>query len=73
MNEAVALQLAGLQAQVLWGDFSSLQTNRYDDIENFLSDRIVSANRSRTRGEWKVALGDAHKVSVHIYTHYSTY
>lgn len=62
VNEAVALQLAGLQAQVLWGDFTQSQTNRYDEIENFLPERIVSSSRSRTREEWKAAIGEAHKV-----------
>ena len=62
MNEAVALQLAGLQAQVLWGDHSQRLASRYDEIESFLPERIVSGNPSRTRNEWKAAIGDAHKV-----------
>ena len=63
VNEAVALQLAGLQAQVLWGDYSSSLTNRYDEIENFLPERIIAGNPSKTRDEWKHAIGDAHKVA----------
>ncbi len=62
MNEAVALQLAGLQAQVLWGDFVQSQNKRYDEIENFLPERVISGNRSRTRDEWKRVIGEAHKV-----------
>ena len=62
MNEAVALQLAGLQAQVLWGDYTTTLPTRYDEIEQYLPSRIILGNRRKTREDWKRALGDAHKV-----------
>lgn len=62
VNEAVALQLAGLQAQVLWGTFDPNLTSRYDEIEQFLPLRIVQSNKSKTREDWKKAIGNAHKV-----------
>ena len=67
MNEAVALQLAGLQAQVLWGTFDPNLTSRYDEIEQFLPLRIVQSNKSKTREDWKKAIGNAHKVKSHNY------
>ena len=63
MNEAVALQLASLQAQVLWGDYEPSMLSRYDEIENFLPARIIAANRTRTRDEWKRIIAEVHKVS----------
>ena len=62
VNEAVALQLAGLQAQVLWGTFDPNLTSRYDEIEQFLPLRIIQSNKSKTREDWKKAIGNAHKV-----------
>lgn len=63
VNEAVALQLAGLQAQVLWGTFDPNLTSRYDEIEQFVPLRIIQTNKSKTREDWKRAIGNAHKVS----------
>lgn len=63
VNEAVALQLAGLQAQVLWGTFDPNLTARYDEIEQFVPLRIIQTNKSKTREDWKKAIGNAHKVS----------
>ena len=62
MNEAVALQLAGLQAQVLFGDHGPSLTSRYDEIEQFLAPRIIQSNRAKTREEWKGDIEEAHKV-----------
>lgn len=62
MNEAVALQLAGLQAQVLFGDHAPSITSRYDEIEQFLATRIVQGNRAKTREDWKRDIEEAHKV-----------
>lgn len=62
VNEAVALQLAGLQAQVLWGAFDANLISRYDEIEQFIPVRIISSNKSKTREDWKKAIGNAHKV-----------
>ena len=65
MNEAVSLQLAGLQAQVLWGEFNPSLPNRYDEIEQYLPQRIIQGNRSYTREDWKRAIGESHKVRSH--------
>lgn len=62
VNEAVALQLAGLQAQVLWGAFDPNLFSRYDEVEQFLPVRIIAGNKSKTRDDWKKAIGHAHKV-----------
>lgn len=61
VNEAVALQLAGLQAQVLFGDHAPSITSRYDEIEQFLATRIVQGNRAKTREDWKRDIEEAHK------------
>ena len=66
MNEAVSLQLAGLQAQVLWGTFDPNLTSRYDEIEQFLPMRIIQSNKSKTRDDWKKAIGNAHKVRMNV-------
>ena len=62
MNEAVALQLAGLQSQVLWGDHNPSMHTRYDETETYLPQRIISGNRTKTRDDWKAAIGEAHRV-----------
>lgn len=63
MNVGVALQQAGLQAQVLWGNYEPSMHSRYDEIEDYLPDRIIASGKTRTREEWKRAIADAHRVS----------
>lgn len=62
MNENVALQLAGLQAQVLWGDYSAAMASRYDEVEQYLPERLIVNNRTHTRDDLKTAIAEAHKV-----------
>ena len=62
MTEKVALQLAGLQAQVLWGEFDPRAMSRYSDVESYLPQRILTENRRMSEEEWKGALAGAHKV-----------
>ena len=62
MNEAVALQQAGLQSQVLWGNHEPSKLSRYNEIEDYLPARIIASNEVRTREEWKRAISDAHRV-----------
>ena len=62
VNEAVALQLAGLHAQVLWGEYNKDMGTRYNEIEQFLPQRIISGNKTKTREGWKQAIAQAHEV-----------
>ena len=62
VNEDVALQLAGLQAQVLWGNFDPALSSRYNEVEQYLHPRIISSNKSKTREDWKKSIAEAHKV-----------
>ena len=62
INEKVALQLAGLHAQVLWGDYDRSLMNRYDDLRQYLHPRIMSANKSYTMDDWKLEIAMAHEV-----------
>lgn len=63
-TERVALQLAGLQAQILWGDYDEEKMSRYDDLESYLPERIIS-NRGitppRSREGWKLEIADSHR------------
>ncbi len=58
----MALQQAGLQAQVLWGNYDASKFSRYDEIEDYLPARIIASGKTRTRDEWKYSIGEAHKV-----------
>ena len=40
VNDTVALQLAGLQAQILWGDADHTKMSRYEEIDKYLPWRI---------------------------------
>ncbi|XP_064490090.1 myosin-VIIa-like isoform X2 [Ornithodoros turicata] len=57
--ERVALQLAGLQAQVSVGEPSETEElDRYRDVENYIPERIRD---TRPENEWIQALSTAHK------------
>ena len=62
INQDVALQLAGLHAQVLWGDHVQGMGSRYDEVEQYLHPRITAEDRNKTREDWKKAIAVAHKV-----------
>ena len=47
---------------MLWGAFDANMTSRYDDIEQYVPTRIIVSNKSKTREDWKRAIGNAHKV-----------
>lgn len=49
INEKVALQLAGLQAQVALGDPQEGKTEFYADIQSYLPNRIA---QTRKQAEW---------------------
>eukprot|EP00118_Oscarella_pearsei_P025077 m.307450 g.307450 ORF g.307450 m.307450 type:complete len:2013 (+) comp42307_c0_seq1:102-6140(+) len=59
VDERVALQLAGLQAQVLWGDYDE-KNERYSNVHEYLPDRITKSkdwsHEQRTK-----AIATAHK------------
>ncbi|XP_041351468.1 unconventional myosin-VIIb-like isoform X2 [Gigantopelta aegis] len=57
VSEKVALQLAGLQAQVIWGEFEEDKSFRYSEAEQYLSKRILSSSGRN----WSVEVAKAHK------------
>lgn len=62
LNEKVALQLAGLHAQVLWGSYEKTMMSRYDELEQYIHPRILSSNKLKTREDWKKSIAEAHEV-----------
>ncbi|XP_071518394.1 unconventional myosin-VIIa [Panulirus ornatus] len=58
INEKVALQLAGLQAQVALGDPQDGKTEFYADVQSYLPSRIAQA---RKQAEWVPILSQAHR------------
>lgn len=61
VTEKVALQLAGYQAQVLWGEPNANQMSRYDDVPSYLPWRIMAMARTTTKDQWMEKLYHAHK------------
>lgn len=62
INEKVALQLAGLHAQVLWGPHNKGMMSRFDELELYIHPRILSTNKTKTREDWKKSISEAHEV-----------
>lgn len=62
INEKVALQLAGLHAQVLWGPHDKGMMSRFDELELYIHPRILSTNKTKTREDWKKSISEAHEV-----------
>lgn len=62
INEKVALQLAGLHAQVLWGPHDKGMMSRYNELELYIHPRILSTNKTKTREDWKKSISEAHEV-----------
>lgn len=62
INEKVALQLAGLHAQVLWGPHDKGMMSRFDELEIYIHPRILSTNKTKTREDWKKSISEAHEV-----------
>ncbi|KAK3878502.1 hypothetical protein Pcinc_016873 [Petrolisthes cinctipes] len=58
INEKVALQLAGLQAQVALGDPQDGKTEFYSDIQSYLPSRIA---QTKKQAEWVPILAQAHR------------
>lgn len=61
VSERIALQLAGLQAQVLMGDFVEGRIRNYEDVENYISARVRRA-AGHSSMEWAVKIADAHRL-----------
>lgn len=58
ISEKVALQLSGLQLQVLLGTPTTNNTENYTAVENYLPSRIL---RMRPHAQWVQILAQAHK------------
>lgn len=67
LNEKVGLQLAGLHAQVLWGDYDPNRYTRYNEVEQYIHPRILASNKMKTREDWKKDIAEAHEVSTQTY------
>lgn len=61
VSERIALQLAGLQAQVSLGDFVAGRIRSYEDVENYISAR-VRRSAGHSSMEWAVKIADAHRM-----------
>ncbi|XP_036363570.1 unconventional myosin-X isoform X1 [Octopus sinensis] len=58
VSEKVALQLAGLQAQVIWGDYHENKDFRYGEAKQYLCERILEADMSK---DWGNSIAEAHE------------
>lgn len=73
MSERVALQLAGLQTQVLWGEFDPKSISRYADVDSYLPKRILTENKRMSDEDWKGAIAGAHKVCCCLFVYVLVY
>ncbi|CAG2104359.1 unnamed protein product [Medioppia subpectinata] len=60
-SERIALQLAGLQAQVSLGEYVDGRIASYEDVENYICFRIRKAV-GYTKMEWAMKIADAHRM-----------
>ena len=58
ISDRVALQLAGLQAQVVLGAYEEGKDQRYREVEQYLCKRVLSAPCR----DWSEEVATAHKV-----------
>lgn len=61
VSERIALQLAGLQAQVSLGDYVEGRLESYEDVENYLCFRIRRSSSVGTR-DLAIKIAEAHKM-----------
>lgn len=61
VSERIALQLAGLQAQVSLGEYVDGRPQSYEDVENYLCYRIRKASGS-SKTELAAKIAEAHKM-----------
>lgn len=62
VNEKVALQLAGLQAQVIWGNAEDGMLSRYEELEQYLPRRIRLCNPHATKEDLAQKIFESHKL-----------
>ena len=62
VSDKVALQLAGLQAQVVLGAYEEGKEQRYREVEQYLCKRILNAPGR----DWSEEVASAHKVMYHL-------
>jgi len=63
VSERIALQLAGLQAQVLLGEFvSGRGLEKYENIDTYVHHRIRKLNPNRSQTEWASKIADSHRM-----------
>jgi myosin-7 len=58
VSDKVALQLAGLQAQVVLGDYQEGKGQRYKEVSQYLCKRILNYQGL----DWSQQVASAHKV-----------
>ncbi|KJE90233.1 myosin-X [Capsaspora owczarzaki ATCC 30864] len=64
VTDKIALQLAGLQAQINWGEHETGKDSRYEDLEFYLPERLINnvgTDKKRTREEWQAEIGASHR------------
>lgn len=61
VSERIALQLAGLQAQVSLGEFVEGRLTSYEDVENYICFRVRKA-MGYTKMEWAHRIAEAHQM-----------
>lgn len=61
VNDKVALQLAGLQAQITWGESDETKLSRYEEVPSYIPWRLRQHNRAMTKADWIKAIYCAHR------------
>ena len=59
VSDKVGLQLAGLQAQVIWGQYEQSKEFRYSEADQYLCKRILASSGKN----WSQEVAKAHMVS----------
>ena len=70
VSEPIALKLAGLQAQVNLGEFSSKRSiQHYNDVLNYICKRILSKKQpnGQAKPDWASRISEAHNVCTIMY------
>ena len=66
VSERIALQLAGLQAQISLGEYNQTVAGRYDNVAEYLCRRIrrqaAAHNNGSTKIDWCARIAEAHRM-----------